>query len=264
MDKNDLGGVTKKEWNEMFNDEENFRQLAKRFNQQYYDEYMVHEETSDDFKKFQKHGQNFVTDTNIDHVFQNAGSEIEKAFLNSFILMCCKSNPLGLYITPPMEITKNKISMYRGIYSHLEKSEIFFTEIKERYNELNDGNFHVTEKDVDELTFHKMLIDFGIYESVIFTLQPQMPELKVDGKKIRPDVFAWMPRKDNFNLIIECDGYEYHSDKKTFTSDRKRDRAIKAYGMEVIRYSGSEIFNNPVGVSIELYEFIFGKEENEE
>lgn len=79
------------------------------------------------------------------------------------------------------------------------------------------------------------------------------PKLEIDGLgNIRPDAIAWS--KDAFcaGVVIECDGYEFHSSKESFISDRKRDRALQDYGFQVRRYSGSEIVADPLGVGIEL------------
>lgn len=37
-----------------------------------------------------------------------------------------------------------------------------------------------------------------------------------------------------------------------FTQDRKRDRALQKRGFQVLRYSGSEIYTDPIGVSYDL------------
>ena len=65
-------------------------------------------------------------------------------------------------------------------------------------------------------------------------------------------MFIWIPGDENFKLIVECDGFQYHS-KDTFTSDRKRDRLFQRKGYEVLRYSGSEIHRNPFEVSWDLF-----------
>lgn len=44
-------------------------------------------------------------------------------------------------------------------------------------------------------------------------------------------------------LIVECDGYEFHSTKEQFQRDRKRDRECLLSGYNVMRFTGQEIIN---------------------
>lgn len=44
--------------------------------------------------------------------------------------------------------------------------------------------------------------------------------------------------------------------KDKFISDRQRDRALMAAGYKVLRFSGSEIFNNPAGAPKDILEAI--------
>lgn len=44
---------------------------------------------------------------------------------------------------------------------------------------------------------------------------------------------------------VEIDGYAYHSDRETFTSDRKRQRELENAGWRIIRFSGKEACDDP-------------------
>ncbi|MER7433157.1 DUF559 domain-containing protein [Pseudonocardia alni] len=44
---------------------------------------------------------------------------------------------------------------------------------------------------------------------------------------------------------IEIDGYEFHSSKASFESDRLRHRALERLGWRTVRYSGKEACENP-------------------
>jgi hypothetical protein len=76
-------------------------------------------------------------------------------------------------------------------------------------------------------------------------LVPQ-PVLSISGKSIRPDLAMWFPADDHVRLLIECDGYQFHSSKDKFRSDRTRDRELLELGYSVLRYSGSEIMGDPL------------------
>lgn len=60
----------------------------------------------------------------------------------------------------------------------------------------------------------------------------------------------------NNRVIIELDGYKWHSDKESFTKDRQRERIIEAQDWKLIRFSGSEVYNNPDKCVKEVWEFI--------
>lgn len=48
-------------------------------------------------------------------------------------------------------------------------------------------------------------------------------------------------------VVVECDGHEFHErTKEQAARDRKKDRDIQAAGLVVLRYTGSEIWANPL------------------
>jgi very-short-patch-repair endonuclease len=56
--------------------------------------------------------------------------------------------------------------------------------------------------------------------------------------------YFWRDR----SLVVELDSYAYHSDRPTFTSDRARDRYLKARGLDVHRYTDDELDESPDAV----------------
>ncbi len=51
---------------------------------------------------------------------------------------------------------------------------------------------------------------------------------------------TWAP------LVVEVDGHDFHDrTKEQAASDRKRDRDLLALGVPVMRYTGSEVYNDP-------------------
>ena len=91
-------------------------------------------------------------------------------------------------------------------------------------------------------------------ESMFFETQQ---EFKINDKtKYRADFVITMydavfgdegPITDwETQLIVECDGWEYHSTKEQISSDNERDRVILAEcGIPTIRFVGREITKNP-------------------
>lgn len=49
-----------------------------------------------------------------------------------------------------------------------------------------------------------------------------------------------------FTLVVECDGHDFHDKtREQAESDRQRDRLLKSFGLDVIRFAGSEIYRSP-------------------
>ena len=61
-----------------------------------------------------------------------------------------------------------------------------------------------------------------------------------DGTSFRAD-FLWRAR----SLVVETDGYAFHSSRGAFERDRRRDQRLKLAGYEVIRFTWREIADEP-------------------
>lgn len=57
-------------------------------------------------------------------------------------------------------------------------------------------------------------------------------------------------------LIIECDGFEYHSKKEQMTHDYKRERTLKLNGFDILRFTGSQIYNEPIASAKEIFKYV--------
>lgn len=130
-----------------------------------------------------------------------------------------------------------------------DKSEKGFIEFLD--TSLQNGNLTMAENQVSNR--YMLMHNLGVFDA--FHLTPQAG-IKVDGKAIRADMLIWIPNNEQFKLVVECDGFEFHSSKESFIADRKRERILKANGYNVLRYAGSEIYNNPVGVASDLFEYL--------
>lgn len=97
------------------------------------------------------------------------------------------------------------------------------------------------------------LWDFGLDELSCRTLDPGqtgfwiLPQETVG--KHRVDFLLWIQQDDRgAGLIVECDGHEFHEKtKEQAARDKKRDRELLAAGFPVMRFTGSEIYRDPVG-----------------
>jgi very-short-patch-repair endonuclease len=56
----------------------------------------------------------------------------------------------------------------------------------------------------------------------------------------------------DLRLAVEIDGYAFHGSRRSFESDRKRDRALAAAGLLVIRFTWSQIIDEPEATLVEF------------
>lgn len=58
-------------------------------------------------------------------------------------------------------------------------------------------------------------------------------------------------------LIVECDGHDFHErTKQQAARDRSRDRVAQHDGLPIFRFTGSEIWNDPLGCADEVLAFM--------
>lgn len=78
-------------------------------------------------------------------------------------------------------------------------------------------------------------------------------------------VFENKIKNKNFKLAIECDGYEFHQKtKEQVQYDNEREYDLKMAGYEVLRFSGTQIYNNPLKCAEDTYNYIIKRVEGEE
>ena len=97
--------------------------------------------------------------------------------------------------------------------------------------------------------------------------EPQV-EIKTKNKKYIVDFLIFGDEivntylKKDFQLIIECDGYNFHQKtKKQVDYDNQREYDLKMEKYEILRFSGSKIYNEPMKCAEEIMAYI--KEHNE-
>ncbi len=249
------------ELREILLDKEQFLNLSNAFIAK-----AVEEDKSEDpeFSKLYSYALETVTKINSDIVFKLCESPIEIIFLNSLLLVFLKADCLGLIIHPTYQDTEKELEAFRTHYnnflSFLEWYDENYDSLTEIENYLDDelkaGKMDDSERDyLRQFTFRYHYLQMK--SSYHLTLQAKFPNIIVDDKFIRPDLFFWLPADEKVKIIIECDGFEHHSDKDSFVSDRKRDRVLQSKGFQVLRYSGSEIYSEPVKVTGDILEYLW-------
>lgn len=87
-------------------------------------------------------------------------------------------------------------------------------------------------------------------------------EIKVNDKKYIVDFYfesdMYVNQFDtNKKIIIECDGHDFHQKtKEQVKYDNEREYDLKMAGYEIIRFSGSQIYNEPIKCAEDAYNYI--------
>jgi len=95
--------------------------------------------------------------------------------------------------------------------------------------------------------------DFGRCPGIVFA--PQY-EVESDGRKHRVDIYvgAYGPTGTGAEVGIECDGHDFHErTKEQAAADKQRERRLVRAGLTIIRFSGSEIFQQPEHCAREVF-----------
>lgn len=194
-----------------------------------------------------------LAENNVRTAHKYAESEIEKLFL-CCLIFAALADPFMLHFTPPFP------NGFRSLEKHREEEAArrkLFTDYTEAAgNDDLDGFISwlreagredgLTDADLEHIRARFVVGDtLQLEKAVYVSPQAVFPGVRVEGRAIRCDMFAWCPDDSGFRIAVECDGYAFHASREKFTSDRKRDRALREHGVDVLRYSGSEIFNAP-------------------
>ena len=66
---------------------------------------------------------------------------------------------------------------------------------------------------------------------------------------------------ENVGVVVECDGYEFHQkSKKQVEYDNEREYEIKKCGFDILRFSGSKIYNDPFKCANDIFDYLLLKE----
>lgn len=92
---------------------------------------------------------------------------------------------------------------------------------------------------------------FSDYEVVV------TPQAKIGNYIADFLVYHWDTKT---KIIVECDGHDFHEKtKKQAEHDKKRDRYLTKCGYIVLRYTGSQICENPMEIFEDVGEILMSK-----
>jgi len=258
------------------NKKEDFIPLLKQFiDKSISEQYSLETNIDEDTISYSQFYERFIESVfliNAENVFKYCQSPIEKTFLNSIMLLFLKNRMPFLFITHPFNNAEIEISDYRDHYKSIDNFIESYKDItgdKELihfddrlHDKQKKGEF--TEEQVEDILMYLRLtktFEFGSYH---ITPQAFFPNFKIDNKAIRADFYIWVPNDPSLKIIVECDGFQFHSSKTSFVNDKKRDRLFQLNGYRVIRYSGSEIWQDPIQVSSDLFDMLETLDEDKE
>ena len=156
-------------------------------------------------------------------VFKHNRSPIERQFLGALVIGTSTQYPFGFLMTPPATDAEQLTVEYaegRSAYEirrtamleHLsDKSDLAF--LNECIVQLNAET--LAPDDAEALaaeTYIRAVYD--VRYSLDATPQARLPEIKVEGSVVIPDLMVCIPLRKDFRVIAECDGFKWHSDNR--------------------------------------------------
>lgn len=88
------------------------------------------------------------------------------------------------------------------------------------------------------------------------------PQAQLEGWRVDFLIHAWefgrlSGRPQWRRLIVECDGHDFHErTKEQAAKDRGRDREFQLRGFSILRFTGSELYANPLACVRQVSEWV--------
>ena len=153
-----------------------------------------------------------------------------------------RKTPIDKIIDYGMEMAANEISGFhdmRATHVHSPIEHIFLTA------------FYVVMRNAEpRLNVHVCMVEEDFWfssEHASWKIMPQAPigpfrcDFAIRWLNMMGD---WSPRL----LIVECDGHDFHErTKEQASKDRARDRELQQMGHTVFRFTGADLYRDPVG-----------------
>lgn len=80
-------------------------------------------------------------------------------------------------------------------------------------------------------------------------------ELPIEGTKYTADAWAYRLGAIGKGVIVEFDGHDFHErTKEQAEHDKKRDRKLTSLGYQILRFTGREVWRDPMACAMEAIE----------
>lgn len=120
--------------------------------------------------------------------------------------------------------------------------------ITRKYALMDDVESPIEALFVEGVAMHLAWKPFGLQAQV------QIGQYRVD--------FLMTDERHDRKVVVECDGHDFHERTKDQAKrDRSRDRWLMRRGYTVARFTGSEIWANPVTCAQEALDLLYGGED---
>lgn len=88
-----------------------------------------------------------------------------------------------------------------------------------------------------------------------------VPQAVFNNGRYRVDFFVQAgPSKKPTKIAIECDGHDFHErTKEQAARDRQRDRWFQTKGIVILRFTGSEIWRDPMACAEQVVEIVINR-----
>ena len=143
-----------------------------------------------------------------------------------------------------------------------DKTKIILINFLQYFEDIDILNALGVESPIEEILLISIEIYCKIFEFPQICLLPQF-EIETNNKKYRADFVYFEDEYINteYNsgkkIVIECDGHEFHQKtKKQVEKDNEREYDLKMVGYEILRFSGSQIYNEPLTCAEKIYRYI--------
>lgn len=135
---------------------------------------------------------------------------------------------------------------------------------------LNSGNLLYADckspiEQIFNFAYDIVICNEGFPINELLYLIPQ-DEIMANGKKYIADFLldtervGGIYREHPLKLVIECDGHDFHEKTKAqVEKDNKRNFDLQLEGYEVLHFSGSQIYKNPLKCAMDAYKYIRSK-----
>jgi very-short-patch-repair endonuclease len=104
---------------------------------------------------------------------------------------------------------------------------------------------HTLDKRPSEETYKKYKENYGDQRRGLFAFI--VPQFQIDRYRIDFAIFVRDCHMKEYCLLVECDGHDFHERTKEQASrDRSRDRTLQSLGYKIFRFTGSDIYRDPM------------------
>lgn len=121
-------------------------------------------------------------------------------------------------------------------------------------NELFSKMEELSMTPIERIAFAEIfrwLSDMGLMDTIKLETQKKFGPYYADF------YLSYASGKQKLEIIVECDGHEFHEKTKAQVSrDKKRDRYFTKLGINTLRYSGSDLVKDPSIVISDVEEML--------